>query len=33
MAGDLFFAFLLLLVLDRGFLLGKALAKTTPRTA
>ena len=33
MAGDLFFAFLLLLVLDRGFLFGKSPAKTTPRTA
>jgi len=32
-AGDLFFVFLLLLVLDRGFLLGKAPAKTTPSMA
>ena len=38
MAGDLFFAFLLLLVLDRGFLFGRAPvgkthAKSAPRTA
>jgi hypothetical protein len=33
MAGDLFFTFLLLLVLDRGFLLGHVPAKTAPRTA
>jgi len=38
MAGDLFFVFLLLLVLDRGFLFGqardgKAAAKTSPRLA
>ena len=33
MAGDLFFVFLLLLVLDRGFLFGQAHAKTAPRTA
>jgi hypothetical protein len=32
-AGDLFFVFLLLLVLDRGFLLGKAPSKTMPRVA
>jgi hypothetical protein len=33
MAGDLFFAFLLLLVLDRGLLFGKAPAKATARMA
>jgi len=33
MAGDLFFVFLLLLVLDRGFLLGRSPAKTAPRMA
>lgn len=32
-AGDLFFAFLLLLVLDRGFLFGQASEKSVPRTA
>jgi len=33
MAGDLFFALLLLLILDRGFLLGQAPAKATARLA
>jgi hypothetical protein len=33
MAGDLFFVFLLLLILDRGFLLGRAPAKATARMA
>jgi hypothetical protein len=33
MAGDLFFSLLLLLILDRGFLLGQAPAKTTARLA
>ena len=33
MAGDLFFVFLLLLALDRGFLFGQASAKTVPHTA
>jgi hypothetical protein len=33
MAGDLFFAFLLLLVLDRGFLLGQAPTRTAARMA
>jgi hypothetical protein len=33
MAGDLFFGFLLLLVLDRAFLFGQAPAKNVPRTA
>ena len=33
MAGDLFFVFVLLFVLDRGFLLGQAPARTTARTA
>jgi hypothetical protein len=33
MAGDLFFVFLLLLVLDRGWLLAQAPAKTAPRIA
>jgi len=33
MAGDLFFAFLLLLVLDRGLLFGHAPAKAATRTA
>ena len=33
MAGDLFFVFVLLLVLDRGFLLGQAPARTTARPA
>lgn len=33
MAGDLFFAFVLLLVLDRGLLLGHAPVKATPRAA
>ena len=33
MAGDLFFVLLLLLVLDRGFLLGQAPAKTEARLA
>jgi hypothetical protein len=33
MAGDLFFAFLLLLVLDRGLLFGRSPAKTTPHMA
>lgn len=33
MAGDLFFVLLLLLVLDRGFLLGQASTKTAARTA
>jgi len=33
MAGDLFFVFLLLLVLDRGFLFGQAPAKTEARLA
>jgi hypothetical protein len=32
-AGDLFFAFVLLLVLDRGLLLGRATAKATPSLA
>lgn len=32
-AGDLFFVFVLLLVLDRGFLLGQAPARATARTA
>ncbi len=32
-AGDLFFAFLLLLVLDRGLLFGRGRAKTAPRMA
>jgi hypothetical protein len=31
-AGDLFFVLLLLLVLDRGLLLGQAPSKTAPRT-
>jgi hypothetical protein len=33
MAGDLFFVLLLLLILDRGFLLGQAPAKATARMA
>jgi len=33
MAGDLFFVFLLLLVLDRGLLFGRASEKTAPRMA
>jgi hypothetical protein len=33
MAGDLFFVFLLLFVLDRGLLLGRAFVKTVPHTA
>jgi len=33
MAGDLFFTLLLLLVLDRGFLLGRVPARTTARMA
>ena len=33
MAGDLFFALLLLLVLDRGLLFGKSSAKTAPSMA
>ena len=33
MVGDLFFVFLLLFILDRGFLLGQAPAKTTARPA
>lgn len=33
MAGDLFFVLLLLLILDRGFLLGRASAKIAPRMA
>jgi len=33
MAGDLFFGFLLLLVLDRAFLFGQAPAKSVPRIA
>ncbi len=32
-AGDLFFVFVLLLVLDRGLLLGRSAAKTAPRMA
>jgi len=33
MAGDLFFTLLLLLILDRAFLLGQAPARTAPRAA
>jgi hypothetical protein len=33
MAGDLFFVFVLLLILDRGLIFGQAPAKTAPRLA